>query len=326
MRKRNKILYGVGVIFSVIVFLVVFFVKSINSNNSDVKNFSKYVIIGKGNLIVIYEEKLAIKIPYEIQVDKTHTFGEMVKLKNYDKVLETINGIFPEKIDAYKIVKFGNIEIDVKNQKNIPEMLLDEKRYILTSSVYAMFRDYYKGNKEQNATYKDIIIDILNAKGTSGYARKVGEKLKKVYGVKYNAANFEKNEEESFIVLNDGISKENVEKLIMELDENYLKIKNTSSMPTLASAVFGLGKEDNISTKIKIIGKEAEINKVEKSLKKNDYKNISLEKTTINVKESSIEYSEEDYFIAYKIGKKIGINNLIEKNEDKNIIKIKLGQ
>ncbi|MGL4688015.1 MAG: LytR C-terminal domain-containing protein [Fusobacteriaceae bacterium] len=324
MKKRSKILYSVGIIFSIIVILVVFFTRSINSNNSDIKNFNKYMIVGKENLIVVYEEKLAIKIPYDIQVDKTQTFGDMVKLKNYDKVLETINGIFPEKIDTYKVVKFGNIEIEAKNQKNIPEMMLDEKRYILTSSVYAMFKDYYKGNKEQNTTYKDIIIDILNAKGTSGYARRVGEKLKKVYGVKYNAANFEKNEEESFVILNDGISKDKVEKLIMELDENYLKIKNTSTMPTLASAVFGLGKEENVSTKIKIIGKEAEINKIEKSLKKNDYKNISLEKTAINLKESVIEYSEEDYFIAYKIGRKIGVNNLIEKKEEKNIIRIKL--
>ncbi|MGL6065294.1 MAG: LytR C-terminal domain-containing protein [Fusobacteriaceae bacterium] len=324
MKKKSEILYSVGIIFSIIVILVVFFMRSINSDNSDIKNFNKYMIVGKGNLIVVYEEKLAIKIPYEIQVDKTQTFGDIVKLKNYDKVLETINGIFPEKIDTYKVVKFGNIEIDARNQKNIPEMILDEKRYILTSSVYAMFKDYYKGNKEQNATYKDIIIDILNAKGTSGYARRVGEKLKKVYGVKYNAANFEKNEEESFVILNDGISKDKVEKLIMELDENYLKIKNTSTMPTLASAVFGLGKEENVSTKIKIIGKEAEINKVEKSLKKNDYKNISLEKIAVNSKESVIEYSEEDYFIAYKIGKKIGVNNLIEKKEENNIIKIKL--
>ncbi|MGL4688069.1 MAG: LytR C-terminal domain-containing protein [Fusobacteriaceae bacterium] len=324
MKKRSKILYSVGIIFSIIVILVVFFMRSINSDNSDIKNFNKYMIVGKENLIVVYEEKLAIKIPYEIQVDKTQTFGDIVKLKNYDKVLETINGIFPEKIDTYKVVKFGNIEIDARNQKNVPEMILDEKRYILTSSVYAMFKDYYKGNKEQNATYKDIIIDILNAKGTSGYARRVGEKLKKVYGVKYNAANFEKNEEESFVILNDGISKDKVEKLIMELDENYLKIKNTSTMPTLASAVFGLGKEEKISTRIKIIGKETEINKVGKSLKKNDYKNISLEKTAVNSKESVIEYSEEDYFIAYKIGKKIGVNNLVEKKEDKNIIRIKL--
>ncbi len=326
MKKRNKIFYIAGIIFSIIVVLVVFFVKNINDHNSDIKNFNKYMIVGKENLIVVYEEKLAIKIPYEIQVDKTQTFGDIVDLKNYDKLLEVVNRIFPEKIDVYRVVKYGNIDIDVKNHKNIPETTVDDKRYILTSSVYSMFRDYYRGNKGQNTAYEDTIIDILNAKGKSGYARKVGEKLKKAYGIKYNAANFEKNSEESFIILNDDISKDKIEKMIMELDENYLKIKNTPSMPTLASAVFGLGKEEKISTKIKIYGKEVEINKIEKLLKDNDYKNISSERVNIDSKNSTIEYSEEDYFIAYKIGKKIGISNLIEKNEDKNIIKIKIGQ
>ena len=165
-------------------------------------------------------------------------------------------------------------------------------------------------------------MDVLNANGKTGYARNIGEKLKGKYGVKYNASNYEKNSDESYIVVND-LGKKQVEELLMTLNEKYFKIKNVSTMPTLANVVFIIGKEQNPTMEIVVSGEGSEKDNVVKKLKKNGYKKIKEEK---NKKESEekIEYNSVDYYIAYKIGEKIGIKNLVETKENKNKIKIYL--
>ncbi len=61
---------------------------------------------------------------------------DLVKDKNKEEIMATINKILPEKVDNYKVIKFGDIKLNVKNAKNIPETNIGDKRYILTSSLY----------------------------------------------------------------------------------------------------------------------------------------------------------------------------------------------
>ena len=51
---------------------------------------------------------------------------------------------------------------------------------------------------------------------------------------------------------------------------------------------------------------------------KDGYKNIS--KGTENGNLTVVEYRSEDYYIAYKIAKKLGIHNMVESNSGKNNI------
>lgn len=315
--KLKLIIFVIGIIVALTVFLFI----NMNDGNRDLDKNSRYLIIGKSNLIAVYEDKLAVKIPYEINISKDETVEELVKNKNKEEIMAAINKILPEKVDNYKVIKFGDIKLNVKNAKNIPETNIADKRYILTSSLYSMFDSLYTDSNRANEVNENIIVDILNANGRAGYARKTGETLKKNLSMKYNAANYETFLEESYVIMND-ISKEKTQEILMQLDEKYFKIKDVPSIPTLANVVVILGKEQNMDFNLEVIGTTDTADEMGKELKKLGYKNIKNIKNDSKVENSVIEYNSEDYFIAYKIAQKLDIKDMIEKDSLKNKIMI----
>ncbi|MCI6031636.1 LytR C-terminal domain-containing protein [Fusobacterium varium] len=313
--KLKLIIFVIGIIIALTVFLFI----NMNDGNRDLDKNSRYLIIGKNNLIAVYEDKLAVKIPYEISISKDETVEELVKNKNKEEIMAAVNRILPEKVDNYKVIKFGDIKLNVKNAKNIPETNIGDKRYILTSSLYSMFDSLYTDTNRANEVNENIIVDILNANGRAGYARKTGETLKKNLSMKYNAANYEIFLEESYVIMND-ISKEKTQEVLMQLDEKYFKIKDVPSIPTLANVVVVLGKEQNVDFNLEIVGNTSKADEIGKELKKLGYKNIKNIKNDSKVENSVIEYNSEDYFIAYKIAQKLDIKDMIEKDNLKNKI------
>ena len=313
--KLKLIIFVIGIIIALTVFLFI----NMNDGNRDLDKNSRYLIIGKNNLIAVYEDKLAVKIPYEISISKDETVEELVKNKNKEEIMAAVNRILPEKVDNYKVIKFGDIKLNVKNAKNIPETNIGDKRYILTSSLYSMFDSLYTDTNRANEVNENIIVDILNANGRAGYARKTGETLKKNLAMKYNAANYETFLEESYVIMND-ISKEKTQEVLMQLDEKYFKIKDVPSIPTLANVVVVLGKEQNVDFNLEIVGNTSKADEIGKELKKLGYKNIKNIKNDSKVENSVIEYNSEDYFIAYKIAQKLDIKDMIEKDNLKNKI------
>ncbi|MCF2673582.1 LytR C-terminal domain-containing protein [Fusobacterium varium] len=313
--KLKLIIFVIGIIIALTVFLFI----NMNDGNRDLDKNSRYLIIGKNNLIAVYEDKLAVKIPYEISISKDETVEELVKNKNKEEIMAAVNRILPEKVDNYKVIKFGDIKLNVKNAKNIPETNIGDKRYILTSSLYSMFDSLYTDTNRANEVNENIIVDILNANGRAGYARKTGETLRKNLSMKYNAANYETFLEESYVIMND-ISKEKTQEVLMQLDEKYFKIKDVPSIPTLANVVVVLGKEQNVDFNLEIVGNTSKADEIGKELKKLGYKNIKNIKNDSKVENSVIEYNSEDYFIAYKIAQKLDIKDMIEKDNLKNKI------
>ena len=75
----------VRAIFTVILIIVALggflFVNSMRKNPELDKN-SSYLIIGKENLIAVYQDKLAVRIPFEINIDKDTTVRDLVANKN----------------------------------------------------------------------------------------------------------------------------------------------------------------------------------------------------------------------------------------------------
>ena len=106
---------------------MLFLFLNINDGNKELDKKSSYLIIGKGNLIAVYEDKLAVKIPYEVSVSKDETFEDLVKTKNKEEIMATVNKILPEKVDNYKVVKFGEVKLNVKNSKIFLKLLLEIK-------------------------------------------------------------------------------------------------------------------------------------------------------------------------------------------------------
>lgn len=321
-KKRKK--RGRAPVFILILILILTALLYFNfrGNNIKLSKDERVLIIGKQNLFAVYEDRLAVKIPFELSINNEETIKDIVATKNYESVLEKINEIMPEKMNRYVVISSGSLKLDVENEKNIPETNVGDKRLILTSSVSAMFKELYN---EKNSIYElneNILVDVLNANGRGGYARKTGEFIKAKLGMKYNAANYEMQQEESYIILND-ISKEKAAEIIEKLPEKYFKIKSKSAIPTLANIVIVLGKEEKIDFKIEVYSLQETTSKsIIDMLKKQGYKNLSIHKAKEDVQETLIEYSKEDYFIAYKISKLLNINNMVEIDSMKDKVHI----
>ena len=315
-KKRGRapvLVLVLTVILSVLLFL------NFRGNNIKLSKDEKVLIIGKQNLFAIYEDRLAVKIPYELYIDSEETVEDLVSTRNYEQVLEKINSIVPEKLTRYIVIKSGEIKLDVENQRNIPETNIGDKRFILTSSVYAMFKDLYHEKNSVDEQNENILVDVLNANGIGGYARKTGELIKTSLGMKYNAANYETTQEQSYVILND-ISKEKAAEILDKLPEKYFKIKTKSSIPTLANIVVIIGSEKDINFKIDIYGDEAVLKDATDKVKKLGYTNVSTSARKEGTEQSVIEYNKEDYFIALKVAKELGITDMIENNDLSNKI------
>ena len=313
-RGRAPILVLVlTVILSVLLFL------NFRGNNIKLSKDEKVLIIGKQNLFAIYEDRLAVKIPYELYIDSEETVEDLVSTRNYEQVLEKINSIVPEKLTRYIVIKSGEIKLDVENQRNIPETNIGDKRFILTSSVYAMFKELYHEKNSVDEQTENILVDVLNANGVGGYARKTGELIKTSLGMKYNAANYETTQDQSYVILND-ISKEKAAEILDKLPEKYFKIKTKSTIPTLANIVVIIGSEKDINFKIDIYGDEAVLKDATDKVKKLGYTNVSTSARKEGTEQSVIEYNKEDYFIALKVAKELGITDMIENNDLSNKI------
>ena len=305
--------------FVVLVVLIGTLIYNLISGNKDIKEWDRYMIIGKDNIFVVYEDKLAIKIPFDIQVDKDISFRDLIKVKNYEEVLNRVNGVLPEKVEKYKVIKFGEVDINVKNARNIPEVMINDRRHILTSNMESMFDDLLREKDMKNIANENIIVDILNANGRAGHARRTGEKLRKELGVKFNAANYETNGEQSYVIVND-LPKEKVEELVMSINEKYFKIKEDATIPTLANVVFVLGKEERKIFNVEVVGDSATAGIYADTLKKDGYNDVTQKKEAVKGTDTLINYNKEDYYIAYKIGKKLGIDKFVEKNDLQNKI------
>ena len=308
-RGRAPILVLVlTVILSVLLFL------NFRGNNIKLSKDEKVLIIGKQNLFAIYEDRLAVKIPYELYIDSEETVEDLVSTRNYEQVLEKINSIVPEKLTRYIVIKSGEIKLDVENQRNIPETNIGDKRFILTSSVYAMFKDLYHEKNSVDEQNENILVDVLNANGVGGYARKTGELIKTSLGMKYNAANYETTQDQSYVILND-ISKEKAAEILDKLPEKYFKIKTKSTIPTLANIVVIIGSEKDINFKIDIYGADSVLKDATDKVKKLGYTDVNTSAAKEGTEQSVIEYNKEDYFIALRIAKELGITDMIENND-----------
>ena len=299
--------------------LLVLLFLNFRGNNIKLSKDEKVLIIGKQNLFAIYEDRLAVKIPYELYIDSEETVEDLVSTRNYEQVLEKINSIVPEKLTRYIVIKSGEIKLDVENQRNIPETNIGDKRFILTSSVYAMFKELYHEKNSVDEQNENILVDVLNANGVGGYARKIGELIKTSLGMKYNAANYETTQDQSYVILND-ISKEKAAEILDKLPEKYFKIKTKSTIPTLANIVVIIGSEKDINFKIDIYGDEAVLKDATDKVKKLGYTNVSTSARKEGTEQSVIEYNKEDYFIALKVAKELGITDMIENNDLSNKI------
>ena len=97
-------------------------------------------------------------------------------------------------------------------------------------------------------------------------------------------------------------------------------LKTKSTIPTLANIVVIIGSEKDINFKIDIYGDEAVLKDATDKVKKLGYTNVSTSARKEGTEQSIIEYNKEDYFVALRVAKELGITDMIENNDLSNKI------
>ena len=311
-RKKTFLIIWVLLLLGAVLLLNRYF-----NGKTDVK-YKKYLVIGKENIFVVYDDKVSLKIPQDTYVGQEKMVLDYLNKKEYSELFQVIKSIFPEELEGY-IVPKRNVDVATDYSVNIPTISNNNKNYILTSELNKVFINLYYGTLNEKAD--NILIDILNASGKAGLSKKIGEKLQKDFGFRYNPATYEENSEYSYII-NNSLSQKQVEDLIMSLDSKYIKIKDKSKLPTPANAVVIIGRETEGILSINIY-KNGEIDKENyNKLNKNYYINLKTTVTKEKIEDTYIEYKAEDYYTAYKISKLLGIDKLVENKEISNKINI----
>ncbi len=317
-RKAKRLLFNILFSFVLIVALGILLAYNIGKRKDDGQKKEKYALIDKKSVTLVYGDKLAVEVPENIGLNKEMTIKKLINSENYKLLLRTINEIFPEKVESYRVIKYTKPELNVKNIRRVPTHIIEDKEYILTTETQELFDNLY-AEKSKNET--NIVVDILNANGIVGYAREAGERLKSKLNVSYTAANYEKNTNYSLIRINE-IDKEKLEEILVTLSENYFKVKKEEEIPTLANLVIILGKEQLVPLKIDVIGGNKIAKDLYADLKRAGYKNLILRDTSKKVERNVVEYNSEDYYTALKISKKFNIRAMQENKNLKNKINI----
>lgn len=283
--------------------------------------YQKYLVIGKENVFVVYDEKISLKIPQDTYIGNDKKVGDYLKEKNYSELFQVIKSIFPEELEGY-VVPRRNVDVATEYSINIPLIKNGDKNYILTSELNKVFIKLYYGEVSDEGAGK-ILIDVLNATGRAGYSRKIGDAIQKELGYKFNPATYEEESEYSYIV-NNSLDPKQLEKLVMTVDAKYIRIKEKSNLPTPANAVVILGKETDGVLKIDILRNDEADKEKTALLQKEGYTNLKSLMTKEKIESSYIEYKAEDYYIAYKISKLLGIESLVESKDINDKIKVYL--
>jgi len=286
-------------------------------NNKDV------LYISDENLYAVYRNKFTLKIPLDLYITKSKNIENLINKKKYQEVLNELNKIFPKKLDIYDKIEKEDFDFIEKEEINMPILESEQKKYINTYELSILFSNEINDNIKL-AIKNNGIIDILNANGIGGYAGKTGKKLAENLGYKYNPANYEKRTDYTYII-NKKLTKLQLEQIVSQMPEKNIKIKEEIGISTLADVILILGKDTGNLTYI-IIEKYNRLDYANfEKLQKSGYQNLHRVKTKKEIKESKIEYNKEDYYTAYKISKKLGINLLKENNDLNNRIEIKIG-
>lgn len=215
--------------------------------------------------------------------------------------------------------------IDVNNKKVIDTVnltkIIEEKIGSVQVNNEEISSDIVKNNDEiKNVNLSGMNIHILNANGTNGIAKQLGDKLHDSLGVNFNAENYDKKEEYSYIILG-SLSEDEALKLALTTGIKNLKIKeNDTNNEYAASIILGDNKKYNVelvspaqTSELKVL-----LNDYSVSTKNSDkYNDKKIDDNLITV-----YYNKEDLYIAKQIEGKLVRTKLVEDNTIKNKIVI----
>lgn len=305
---------------------LVMLIGCIEYDSKDVTDKNR-VFKSENNFYVYYNGKF-IEIPKGTYIanDKKIENYYIKKIVNKSELLNDLNKYFPDKIEYVTkgekpkesiklpvITSEGKTYIDsVKLEKllvEFPTKIADKDKETIVSEA-----------KEVSLEGKKI--EILNANGVDGFASSLGEALKIKFKIVYNAENYTKEENYSYII-NNKLDENSVNEILASLSIKYIKKLKPGEIKPDADLVIITGKDTETGFKVELISNNEKTAVLEKLkaytpvfTKNAKYKDIELK----NLTGIQINYNPEDYYTAYKLGKLLNAVNLVEDTSLKDNI------
>lgn len=293
---------------------------------NDTKTGNRLVVAE--NKYYVYYDNEVIELNKDTYITKDMKIGDYffnfkflgIQLKDERKLLLDLAKYFPHGINE---IQKGN---SPEKFVTIPTYMLNNKSIIDSVKLADLLSGESLINSESNselieakeATSDDVSlenkkVEILNANGIAGYAKKLGETLKSNLKMEYNAENYNKSSNVSYII-NHKLNDKQLETFIENLGIKYIKILNDQSIKPDADVVVITGNDKLVDFTVTI---ETNNEKTELKNLLNGYKLVF--KNNSNVADGIvIKYNKEDEFIAKNIAKILSDAKLQQDDTIKN--------
>ena len=166
-------------------------------------------------------------------------------------------------------------------------------------------------------------IEILNANGIDGFAKKIGDKLKETYVLDYNAENYSNPETMNYIITRK-FNEAEVLAILEELGFKYARILIDDTIKSESDFVLITGNESKIKFILEIatLGDSSIITEKLKEYNPEIVKSVTFaEEPREKMTQIQVVYNKVDLYTAKLMAKKIGGNvKLVESNKMNNRI------
>ena len=288
-------------------------------------------VFKSGNDFYIYYNGKFVEIPKGTYIanDKKIENYYIKKIVNKSELLNDLNKYFPDKIEyvtkGEKPKESIKIPVITSNGKTYIDSVKLEKLLVeIPTRVATQDEKENVVQTTQPVSLEGKMIEILNANGQDGFASALGEALKAKYKIVFNAENYGKEENYSYII-NNKLDENAVNDILSSLSLKYIKKLKPGEIKPNADLVIITGKDTNVDFKVEVISNLDKSTIVDKIKAYNPVftKNAKYkEKDLKTLADIQINYNPEDYYTAYKLSKILGTNNLVEDTELKNNIVI----
>ena len=186
-------------------------IEELKNKNRIFRTENKYYVYYNGSTFELPKD---LHLTKDKKIEQYFTTGILQKLNidvvNKSELLNDLNKYFPDGIDYITDEKQGKAAVETPimtlgNEKHIDSIKF-EKLLSTLPTISASNQASEKIGTEVNSNFnpkeslKGKKIEILNANGIDGFAKKIGDKLKETYVLDYNAENYSNPETMNYVI------------------------------------------------------------------------------------------------------------------------------
>ena len=309
-------------------------IEELKNKNRIFRTENKYYVYYNGSTFELPKD---LHLTKDKKIEQYFTTGILQKLNidvvNKSELLNELNKYFPDGIDYITDEKQGKATVETPimtlgNEKHIDSIKFEKLLSTLpTVSVSNQASEKIGTEVNSNFNPKESLkgkkIEILNANGIDGFAKKIGDKLKETYALDYNAENYSNPETMNYIITRK-FNEAEVLAILEELGFKYARILIDDTIKSESDFVLITGNESKIKFILEIatLGDSSIITEKLKEYNPEIVKSVTFAEEPIEkMTQIQVVYNKVDLYTAKLMAKKIGGNvKLVESNKMNNRI------